>query len=119
MEQLISRGRRITIQRHSDSIHKLIEAVEESDESVWNGCSENYKKSREAKEASWNSIVLNLEAALKANSATTSGQSSSTNKPRFAFFEAMAFLRRLQHASLLESSVPPNYTFVINKHKNI
>ncbi|KAL7725267.1 hypothetical protein ACLKA6_007771 [Drosophila palustris] len=63
MEQLISRGRRITIQRHSDSIHKLIEAVEES-ECLWNGCSENYKN-RKAKEASWSSIALNLEVSKK------------------------------------------------------
>ncbi|KAM8710045.1 hypothetical protein ACLKA7_016785 [Drosophila subpalustris] len=95
MEQSISRGRRITIQRHSDSIDKLVEAVEES-WSLWNVCSENYKN-REAKEASKSSIALNSEAALKASSATTSGQSSST-KPRFAFFEAIAFLKRLQHA---------------------
>ncbi|KAM8714592.1 hypothetical protein ACLKA7_000034 [Drosophila subpalustris] len=87
----------------------LIEAVEES-ECLWNVCSENYKN-REAKKASWSSIALNSEAALKANSATTKGQSGSTKKPRFAFFEAMAFLQRLQHASLLGSSEPPNYTY--------
>ncbi|KAM8703345.1 hypothetical protein ACLKA7_008033 [Drosophila subpalustris] len=63
MEQLIRRGRRITIQRHSDSIDKLIEAVES--ECLWNVCSENYKKNREAKEASWSSIALNSEVNKK------------------------------------------------------